>query len=146
MLKRLLGVTLILLSVYFWFFGGKIKIRPTKTNALIAGGLAGAMSGLFAMGGPPMVVYYVNSLENKEDYMATIQCFFALSGVISTINRVQSGFITSTALLLFIPAFAITFLATFLGKKIYGKIRPELLKKVVYVFMAISGLVSLING
>ena len=144
LLSKIFGVALILLSVYFFFFSAKIKIRDTLCNALIAGGLSGILSGAFAMGGPPVVVYYLNSSKDNDEYMATIQCFFVFSNVISTFNRAINGFFTVRVLWLLIPAVLITFLANFLGKTAYGRISPTMLKKIVYVFMAVSGVIALL--
>ncbi|MBR2020723.1 MAG: sulfite exporter TauE/SafE family protein [Clostridia bacterium] len=143
LLSKILGVALILLSLYFFFFSAKIKIRDTKTNALIAGGLSGILSGAFSMGGPPVVVYYLNSSKDNDEYIATIQCFFIFSNIISTFNRAINGFFTPRVLWLLLPTVLITFLANYLGKKTYGRIRPDMLKKVVYAFMAVSGVIAL---
>ena len=56
-IKKVLGVVLILLSLYFIFFQKKIKIQPTKRNGFIAGALSGALESLFCVGGPPIVLY-----------------------------------------------------------------------------------------
>ena len=82
LLSKILGVALILLSIYFFFFSARIKIRDTKCNALIAGGLSGILSGAFSMGGPPVVVYYLNSSKDNDEYIATIQCFFVFSSIL----------------------------------------------------------------
>lgn len=145
LIKRVMGAFLILLSIYFFFFHSKIHIKPTPANALIAGALGGVCGGFFSMGGPPMVIYYLNSLDSTDDYLATIQCYFALSNVISNIGRAAQGFITETVLLLLIPAAAAMLLGKALGGRIYGKISPDLLKKIVYAFMAVSGAISLLK-
>ena len=144
LLSKIFGVVLILLSIYFFFFSSKIKLRDTKCNALIAGSLSGVLSGAFAMGGPPVVVYYLNSSKDNDEYMATIQCYFAFSNVISTFNRVINGFFTERVLWLLLPAVLITFFANYLGKKTYGRISPLLLKRIVYAFMAVSGVIAII--
>ena len=97
------------------------------------------------MGGPPVVIYYLNCLDSKDDYLATIQCYFALSNVVSNIGRAAQGFVTETVLLLLIPAMAAMLLGKALGGRIYGKISADLLKKIVYAFMAFSGLMSLLK-
>lgn len=146
LLKRLLGCALIVLSIYFFFFSGKIKIKPTKTSAVIAGALSGAMSGMFAMGGPPMVIYFLSATDSNDEYLATIQCYFSLSNIISATSRAIKGFFTARVGILALPAFAAMLIANFLGKKVYGKLSPVVLKKIVYAFMAVSGVITLING
>lgn len=145
LIKRVMGGFLVVLSIYFFFFHSKIRIRPTPVSALIAGAVGGITGGFFAMGGPPMVIYYLNCLDSKDEYLGTIQCYFALSGVITTAGRLMRGFVTETVLLLLIPAAVAMMLGKGLGGRIYGKVSPELLKKIVYAFMAFSGLMSLLK-
>ena len=95
------------------------------------------------MGGPPVVVYYLNSTKDNDEYMATIQCYFMFADLIATANRAVNGFFTPRVLWLLIPAVGVTFLANHLGKKTYGKISPLHLKRVVYAFMAVSGVIAL---
>lgn len=146
LLNILLGCALVLLSIYFFFFNGKIKIKATPQSALTAGAISGAMSGLFAMGGPPMVVYFLSACDTNDEYLATIQLFFALSNVISGISRAVSGFYTQSVLIMIAPAFLAMLLANYLGRKVYGKLSPAVLKKVVYAFMAVSGVITVVKA
>lgn len=50
-LNILLGITLIVVSIYFSFFSKHIKIKPTKPLQVTAGGLSGLMGGFFGMQG-----------------------------------------------------------------------------------------------
>ena len=65
-LKHILGITLILVSLYFLFFKERISISPHATNQLGLGSLSGVMGGLFAMQGPPAVLYFLAVSESKE--------------------------------------------------------------------------------
>ena len=67
LVRTLLGVVLILLSIYFLFFAGKIKLRPSVPGGLAAGAVSGILGGMFSMGGPPIVLYLVQAI-NVRDY------------------------------------------------------------------------------
>ena len=141
-LTLLLGIALILLSVYFFFFSGKIKIRPTRVAGFIAGVASGILSGMFAIGGPPVVIYFLESEEDTDHYLATISAYFVISGVISTATKAAAGFITSEVLLgIAVGAVALA-VGSFLGKKGRDKVKPEMIKRLVYGFMAISGVIN----
>lgn len=147
LLKRILGGALILLSIYFLIFSKRIKLRANNGTALIAGSLSGVMAGLFAMGGPPMVLYFLSANDDStDDYLATIQLFFALSNIISTVTRAIKGMFTQEVFIMLVPAIAGMLLGTFIGKKVYTKLSSDIVKKCVYGFMAFSGLISLIMG
>ena len=74
-LSRALGVVLIAASIYFVFFNNKFRIKPTFINGILAGSLAGAGGALFAVAGPPMVVYLISTTDDKDVYRATSLAF-----------------------------------------------------------------------
>ncbi|MBC8531829.1 sulfite exporter TauE/SafE family protein [Gehongia tenuis] len=145
LLIKLLGGALILMSIYFLFFSGRIHIRPTKINGAIAGGLGGVLGGLFGMGGPPMVVYLLSLSDSNEQYLANIQTYFVITGTFTFLVRVLNGMVTATVLTYWAIGIPILFLGIFIGHKVVKRLNPDNLKKLVYVFMALSGLSMLIK-
>ncbi len=144
-LKRVLGGFLIALSIYFFFFSSKIRIKASTKNGIIAGSLSGIMSGLFAMGGPPVVVYYLSAADSTDDYLATIQCYFLFSNIIATVQRAFAGAFTTDVLILIVPAISAMVIASLLGRLAYKRLSPSALKKAIYAFMALSGLLALLG-
>ena len=67
-MRRILGITLILISLYFSFFKTRLQklIRPTKGWQYGTGAASGIMGGLFAMHGPPVVLYLIVSEPDKD--------------------------------------------------------------------------------
>ena len=145
-LTLLLGIALLLLSVYFFFFSGKIKIRPTWYAGLIAGLLSGVLGGLFSIGGPPVVIYYLQSEEDTNHYMATLSSYFVLSGVTSISMKAASGFVTPTVLIGFAIGLFGMLAGSFLGKRIRNGVNPKALRKAVYGVMAVSGLINIFSS
>ena len=64
---KVLGIALILLSIYFLFFANKIKVPANQLTASIAGITAGLMNGFLSIPGPPVVLYYSAALEDKRE-------------------------------------------------------------------------------
>ena len=60
-LNRILGITLILIALYFAFFSKKIKLKTTLPYQVGAGTVSGVMGGFFGMQGPPAVLYFISS-------------------------------------------------------------------------------------
>ena len=144
-LKLLLGIVLILLSIYFFFFAGKIKFKPSLWKGAIAGAISGVMNGLFAMGGPPMVIYFMVSSKDMKDYLATIQLYFALSNIYTTAIKAAAGYVTKEVLVFFVIALISALVGIEIGKKIFSRCKPDVLKKAVYGFMAISGVINIVT-
>ena len=145
-LTLLLGVALLLLSIYFFFFSSKIKITPTWYTGLIAGTLSGVLGGLFSIGGPPVVIYYLQSEEDTNRYMATLSTYFVLSNLASISMKAASGFVTANVLLCLATGLVGMLRGSFLGKRIRGGVNPKALRKAVYGVMAVSGIINIIGS
>ena len=143
LLRVLLGVFLILLSVYLMFFSDRIHIKPTWYGGLASGGLSGIMSGLFAMGGPPVVVYFMESENDVNRYLATIQAYFALTNLFNTAIKAAAGFVSGSVLIFWLFGAAGMLAGVYAGKKVCGKLNAGLIKKLVYAMMAASGIVNI---
>ena len=142
----MLGIVLLALSIYFFFFSGKIKIKPTWYAGLIAGVISGVMGGMFSIGGPPVVIYFLQSEEDTDSYLATISTYFVLSGVINVVTKAAKGFITTKVWIAFAIGFVAMALGAIVGKLVRDKCNSAMIKKAVYGFMAISGIMNIVTS
>lgn len=145
-LKIILGITLILLSLYFTFFKKDgVKIKPNWFNTISLGSVSGLMGGLFSMQGPPVVYYYLSTQETKEEYMAQTQCFFLLGNLWMTLLRAGEGIITAEVGKCYLIAITGCLIGMWVGAHIYDKMNKDLLLKVIYIFLAYSGVSMIIS-
>jgi len=144
LMKRLLGVVLILLSIYFLFFSARVRIRPTVTNGVLAGALGGTLNGLFSTGGPPVVLYLVHAAPDKLVYFATIQTYFALTNIYATIARAVNGLITAEVLISFAIGMIGWWVGDRIGTRVFNRLNAEMLKRVIYIGMIASGILMMI--
>lgn len=142
-LKILLGVILILLSLYFLLFSGKINIKPNTGWQFLLGGLSGTMGGLFGMHGPAAVIYFLSVEKTKEAYLAIAQAYFVLTNVYMSIFRANCGFVTSTVFISLLCCLPGIFIGIKIGKCVFDKIPQNTLKKIIYFYMIFAGLVSI---
>ena len=140
----LLGAVLVLLSVYFLFFNKAIKIKASILNGAISGTLSGILNGLFSTGGPPAVLYMTHATAANAAYFAGIQFYFGLTNVYATGMRVISGLVTSDILLMSLVGLFGCLIGDFLGKGVFDKLDGEMLKRIIYIGMIISGVVMII--
>jgi uncharacterized membrane protein YfcA len=77
LLRKVLGVVLVLISIYFTFFSKRVKIPPTLPFQIGMGTASGVMGGFFGMQGPPAVLYFISSSRNKEEYLALDRPIFS---------------------------------------------------------------------
>lgn len=139
----ILGAVLIVLSIYFIFFGGRIRFKANKPGGVIAGLASGILNGLFSTGGPPVVLYLTNVAAEPEVYFATIQFYFAVTNLYAVGVRLVNGLVTWQVLLCTAVGLVGCFVGDFVGKKVFDKLNAGLLKKIIYVLMLISGAIMI---
>lgn len=138
-LRRILGVVLILVSLYFVFFSRRIHLKPNKKTQIGAGVASGLMGGFFAMQGPPAVLYFISSEPDKDHYMSDIQCYFVLGNVLMTITRAMNGFFTSTVCWDFLYGIGGVAIGASLGAYVFKHIPSRMFQYVVYAYIGVSG-------
>ncbi len=145
LLKRVFGGFLICLSAYFLLVEGKFQIKANFTSALICGGLSGVTGGLFGIGGPPMVIYFLAGLDDKLSYIASIQLFFFLTGSYTMLLRVINGIYTADLLIYTAIGMVAIHVGKLIGIRIVDRINTEMMRKMVYIVLGISGLLYTIQ-
>ena len=141
--KYVLGVTLVLSAVYYGFFAERITVRGTLGVQVVLGLLSGIMGGLFGMQGPPAVLYFLAVSESKDRYTAWTQCYFLIGNCMMTVYRAQSGFLTQEVASAWCYAVPAVLVGTWLGSLVYNRLSLPTLKKWVYLYIGISGMVAI---
>ncbi len=143
MMKKVFGVFLILLSVYYLFCGkgGGKELNPLISVIFIA--VSGACDGLFGIGGPLMVIFFLGQPHSKEEYLGTIQAVFLTNLVYGTAMRVFNRILTVGHL----PYIGIGMICIIIGLKVANRIVERLdgekIKKTTYVAIGISGILNM---
>ncbi|MCR4582565.1 MAG: sulfite exporter TauE/SafE family protein [Prevotella sp.] len=143
-LRQILGVALIVISLYFILFSQRIKLPTTKGVQVGAGTLSGLMGGFFGMQGPPAVLYFIQSEPTKENYMAMAQTYFLLGNMMMTVVRAYNGFLTTTVLTDYCFGLGGVLIGTTLGAFVFRKIPTRLFRYIVYAYIGLSGVMILI--
>ena len=142
----ILGIALVVISLYFVAFAQSIHIKARPRNGLLMGTIAGFGNGFFGIGGPPVALYLLPAVPGKIEYLATIQAYFFFCNIESIVIRIINGALVFEQLPL-IPIGWITIaVGTFVGLKLFDKIPTALLKRIVYLFVGLSGLWIIIEA
>ena len=137
-LRRILGVALILISIYFMLFSQRIKLSTTKKVQVGAGTLSGLMGGFFGMQGPPAVLYFIQSEPTKEHYMAMAQTYFLIGNVMMTGVRAYNGFFTTTVAFDYLYGLGGVIIGTMLGAYVFKHIPNRIFRYIVYAYICIK--------
>jgi len=144
-LTLVFGVFLIVLAIYFFAFSNRISFRANWFSAIVCAAISGVSSGLFGIGGPLMAIYFVSATRSKEEYSGTIQGLFCLTGTANLLMRAGQGIYTVDLIPLTLFGFVAINLGKILGLKIVSSLDSNLMKKVVYAFVGVSGVVTVLK-
>lgn len=139
------GVFLIVLSIYSLVFSKRLRLDANWRTGLFCGAVSGVLSGLFGIGGPLMAVYFVAATDSKETYIGSTQVLFALGGTLNFLMRIARGIYTADLIPLTLLGVAAISVGKLLGLRIVEKLNPETMRKLVYVFVGISGVITIIK-
>lgn len=145
-LGRVLGLFLILLSVYFLVFEKLITVRMNIRNGIIAGSAAGFIDTMFSMGGTPLALYLSSTAASKEAYLANLSCTILLMSLGTLVNRVIAGMITVEILKYYVFGLIFVVIGMTIGGKIFKTFSPSVLRKAVYIFIAITGVLLVVRS
>ena len=142
-MRVILGIMLILISLYFSFFKDKLQkiIRPTKGWQFGAGTASGIMGGLFGMHGPPVVLYLISSEPDKDHYMGMIQTYAVITNIVMLIVRAFAGYVTPAVGGAYLYGIAGLAMGVIAGNWAYRRIPGKLFTYIVYAYIGICGLI-----
>lgn len=143
LMVKLLGGVLIIVSIYFVFFSDKFRIKPTFINGAAAGLLGGVGSGMFSIGGPPIIIYLMSAVSDKDEYRACSLAYFAIGSWYVSGARWLNGIFDAQTVYLWLMGIGALCVGTYIGNRIFDRINAATLKRLVYCFMAISGVTML---
>lgn len=142
--KGIFGLFLIGLSIYFFFFSGKARVKQSPQMGVICGLAAGICGGFFGISGPPMSLYYLGAMETKEEYLGTLNGFFSITVVFNIIARISNGFLTRDL----IPYMGIGIVAILIGSawgsRLVARIDRKTMSMCVYGLMAVAGIAAIL--
>lgn len=137
---RILGIFLVVLSAWMWKISKSVKIPANFCTGAAAGTLAGAIGALFAIAGPPLVLYYNASSESKEKYMASLQATLVVHGIVTLTARAAVGLWPPGVWQYLIPLTIGTVVGIIPGKAIYKKLDAAAFQQLIYLFMCLAGI------
>ena len=110
---------------------------------VLTGCVSGVTGGMFGMPGPPIVVYCIEKIHDKQAYVASLQAVFFTSNVFYTLFRFQAGFSSSHTFYYWLAGVVGVLIGVAIGAHLFEKISGQRLRVIVYCFMLISGFVTI---
>lgn len=143
-LKRILGVVLIIASLWFLVISKHVRVKPTLAVQISMGTISGIMGGLFAMHGPAAVLYFLACSKDKNEYVALTMSYLLLGNVMMLGFRAHDGFLTPAVGYAYLYGIFAVALGMWIGSKVFHRLSTDIVKKLSYAYIAVSGLLALI--
>jgi uncharacterized membrane protein YfcA len=119
-----------------------------KINSLsiVVGLISGTMSAVFAMGGPPLVIYLRQLVPDKDEMRALLLGFFTINGVMQIFSLSLNGLITWEVLGLAALCFPLLLLGTVLGNRIVSKIHTANYQRIVAILLIFAAIMLIFRA
>ena len=145
LMKKVFGVFLILLALYY-LFSGKKKAKPLNLPVKIVYIVISALcDAFFGIGGPLMVLYFLNETSSTREYLGTVAAFFFLNGLYNTAYRLISGILTAQQLPYIGLGIIVILTGVTISHRLVDRLDEVLLKKITYVMILVTGVINLFS-
>ena len=145
LMKKIFGIFLVILAVYYLFLNkGTSKKELSLPVSLFCVAVSATCDAWFGIGGPLMVLYFLTKTNDTKEYLGTIQTFFMINCIWNTGLRFIRGILTVSHIPMIAVGMAGIVIGGILANKLVDKLNADLLKKLTYVMIGISGLVNLL--
>ncbi len=116
---------------------------PHRLASVGVGSVAGVLSGIGQVAGPPVIAFWVAGPYPPPVIRANLMTFFAITSVASLLAYAWNGFFTMetlTVIAVFAPVYAV---ALFLGARLFGKAPERYYRRLAYAVIALAAITSL---
>lgn len=144
-LKVFIGSVIIPFVITFWI-GFNKPIKNEKLAFAPIGFISGLLSASTSVGGPPVILFFVNQGVERQVFRANLVVFYLIISALSILAFVISGIITREVInytMWFLPA---TIAGTMTGIKLTHKIDEKLFRKIALIVVMIAAFSSIALG
>ncbi len=141
-IEIILAMFIILLSLSL-LINKNLIITPNKKNAILGGAISGFAAGLVGTGGAIRGLVLASYNLKIETFIATSAMIDLAIDLSRSVVYISQGYVQYSSLYLLPYLFVISFIGSYLGKKIVTKFGEERFKKTVLIFVLLTGIATL---
>lgn len=146
-LKFAFGIFLINIGIYFLRFSERVKVKDTIPVMFACSFVSGLCNGIFGIGGPLMVLYYLAACDSMDEYVGNIQCVFLVTDIYCLGLRAQEGIFTSALIGPSVVGIVAILIGQVVASKIVSKIENEsVIRQCTYVMVCVSGVIMALTN
>lgn len=142
--KLVMGV-IVLCAVVFLLFGWRFSRRPGFIATSAVGAASGVLNGFSAMGGPPLIVYFLGGPFSARAARATMTFVFMVQGAVSLATVAWLGGVTAATIACTVALFPVLAIGTWLGVHAFKRASPPVYRGVAIITLTILALFLIAN-
>lgn len=141
-LRWLISITILACAASLW---SAWRYRGPRNAAvsLGVGGVAGLLSGIAAIPGPPVILYWLASALPVAVIRANLLALFFLGEILSIANLWAAGFFERGIVLVGIAAAPVYFAGITVGARLYGRASEGTYRRVTFVMIVAAAILAL---
>lgn len=143
-LSIILGSIFVLLSLYFILASDKFSLKPSRLTGSFLGVICGLLGGMFAQGGPLAVLYLNPSIDDRREYVVTLQVYFLFLNTLSLLTRILSHSLTRGDAGHMVSAVVGALIGIVTSSLLPLKMDGGRLKRLIYAFVGINGILLIL--
>lgn len=143
---RLFISALVLIAAILLLSGWAWRRMPGRPLILTTGVTCGLLNGAAAIGGPPVILFYLSSPAGVAVSRASIIAYFLGIDVISLVMTTIQGLVTMETLRLTAMALLPLLLGINLGSRMFKNVNEKAFRKHVLVLLIILAVIGLVKG
>lgn len=134
-MRAIIGVT-VLAAVLFLWRGFKLAVAPPRRMRIGIGAVSGLLNGGTAMGGPPVIIYFLASPEGVAVGRASLLVYFFFLSIWSTVVNGVGGLLTLRTLVFAGLMLPFMFAGNRIGDRWFDKSSAAAYERIALVFLA----------
>ena len=140
------AVFLILLSLYYLLVAKRVRVAPKPIVGIGCGVFSGISSAFFAIGGPPMAIYFIAATDSYYSYIGCMQFLFVVTSITGIWGRVANGVFHVFILPYVAVGTACILVGMKIGKIVSRRLNADRMRMLTYLFVGVSGVIFLLQS
>ncbi len=118
-LRLIIGAVTVGATLLLWRAGPGPRPRPSSVETAVTGVTSGVLHGLLAMGGPPLIMYYLRGAFAPQAARASMTAVFTLMTLGPLVDALASGRFDGQSAKLFVLFLPTMIIATWVGGRLF---------------------------
>ncbi len=147
LVKGMLGAIIVVFSIYSLIGRPPIELKRDHRGWLLGCGfVAGVLGGAYGMNGPPLAIYGTMRRWTAQHFRATLQAYFLPASVVGMCGYWLTGLWTGRVTHYFLISIPAVLLGVSAGRAINNRLRGEVFVKYIYMGLAVTGALLLVQA